>query len=251
MHDVNLEPLRAVRLKDAFLERFERLILSGELAPGDRLPPERDLAVRLGVSRPVVHEALLELESRGLVTVIPRVGTRINDFRREGSLALLESVFRHRNGPWEASLLRDTLELRRVIEVEAARQAARNRGDADVRTLHGIVEREASCPPRDVATLVALDFALHHEIAMASGNRAYPMVLKSFEPAYVGLGTRFYRDEAVVPIVHAAHRDLVVAITARDPDGAVAVMDALLAHGAAHLLGQGSDAATAAARRQP
>ncbi|HOI11649.1 MAG TPA: winged helix-turn-helix domain-containing protein, partial [Myxococcota bacterium] len=63
MHDVNLEPLRAVRLKDAFLERFERLILSGELAPGDRLPPERDLAVRLGVSRPVVHEALLELES--------------------------------------------------------------------------------------------------------------------------------------------------------------------------------------------
>lgn len=251
MNDVNLEPLRAVRLKDAFLERFERLILSGELAPGDRLPPERDLAVRLGVSRPVVHEALLELEARGLVTVIPRVGTRINDFRREGSLALLESLFRHRGGPWETVLLRDTLALRRVVEVECARLAAGNRSDADVRTLHGILEREEACPPRDVASLVALDFELHHEVAMASGNRAFPMVLKSFEPAYIGLGTQFYRDAAVVAAAHGAHRDLVVAIAARDAEGAAAVMDALLAHGASYLLGQASDAASVGTRRQP
>lgn len=251
MHDVNLEPLRAVRLKDAFLERFERLILSGELAPGDRLPPERDLAVRLGVSRPVVHEALLELEARGLVTVLPRQGTRVNDFRREGSLALLESVFRHRNGAWEAGLLRDTLALRRVIETEAARQAAENRGDTDVRTLHAVLEREDACAPRDVATLVALDFELHHEVAMASGNRVYPMLLKSFEPTYVGLGTRFFRDEGVVARVHGTHRELVLAIAARDVETAGAVMGALLDHGAAHLLAREPHSATPGKRRHP
>ncbi|MBW2258334.1 MAG: FadR family transcriptional regulator, partial [Deltaproteobacteria bacterium] len=93
--DQVLEPLRATRLTDLFIERFEELILSGRLSIGQKLPSERELARQLAVSRPVVHDGLVELSARGLVTIQPRVGTVVNDYRREGSLALLTSLMRH------------------------------------------------------------------------------------------------------------------------------------------------------------
>ena len=60
-------PPRRQRLSDSITEQIERLIVDGELIPGDALPSERDLAKQLGVSRPSLREALLLLESRGLV----------------------------------------------------------------------------------------------------------------------------------------------------------------------------------------
>jgi GntR family transcriptional repressor for pyruvate dehydrogenase complex len=69
-----LEPLAAVSLKDEFIRRFEGLILSGRLAIGEQMPPERTLALQLGVSRSVVHEGLLELATRGLVSMPPVMG---------------------------------------------------------------------------------------------------------------------------------------------------------------------------------
>ena len=83
-----LQPLRTASLKEAFIERLEELILSGEVSIGEKLPSERALAEKLGVSRPVVHEGLVELAARGLVTLKPRVGAEVNDYRRQGSLAL-------------------------------------------------------------------------------------------------------------------------------------------------------------------
>ena len=52
----SLEPLRVSNLKDACVQRLEGLILSSELKAGERLPSERDLALRLNISRPVLHE---------------------------------------------------------------------------------------------------------------------------------------------------------------------------------------------------
>ena len=63
--ETQLEPPGAVSLKREFIQRFEGLILSGQLAIGQRLPPEREIASQLSVSRPVVHEGLLELVARG------------------------------------------------------------------------------------------------------------------------------------------------------------------------------------------
>ena len=93
-----LKPLKAESLKEVFISRFEDLILTGKLAIGQRLPPERELAVQLGVSRPVVHEGLLDLSVKGLVTMKPRAGTVVNDYRKEGSLFMLESIFNFRGG---------------------------------------------------------------------------------------------------------------------------------------------------------
>ena len=122
-----LKPIRTESLKEVFINRFEELILSGKISVGQRLPSERELAVQLGVSRPVVHEGLLDLAAKGLVTMIPRVGTIVNDFRKEGSLSLLTSLVNYHQGGLEPHLLGSLLEMRQLFEVESARLAAHHR----------------------------------------------------------------------------------------------------------------------------
>ena len=125
-----LAPLQSPSLKDVFIERFEELILSGQLKIGQKLPSERELALRLGVSRPVVHKGLVDLEAKGLVTLMPRVGAVVNDYRREGSLALLNSLVTYQKGRLGPDLQTSLLDVRRLFEVETARLAARHREDA-------------------------------------------------------------------------------------------------------------------------
>lgn len=74
-----MEPIQVQSLKAACVQRLEELILSGEWQIGMRLPSERDLAAHLNISRPVLHETLVDLAAKGLVTIEPRRGVFIND----------------------------------------------------------------------------------------------------------------------------------------------------------------------------
>ncbi len=230
-----LTPLRAPSLKEVFVDRFERLILSGELAIGQRLPSERELAAQLGVSRPVVHEGLAELAARGLVTLRPRVGCTVNDYRTEGSLALLTSLINYRDGQLDPSLLRGMLDLRRLLEVETARLAALHRNDGDLAELERIVTREEAAAAGADEDVVSLDFAFHHRVALACGNPIYPLFLRSCEPAYTTLTGRFFELPRVRTVVAGYHRELLDLFTARDAEGAAGTMERMLEHGEAVL----------------
>ncbi|MBS7528650.1 GntR family transcriptional regulator [Fusibacter paucivorans] len=81
-------------LMDAHLEEiFIRKIINGEYAAETYLPPERTLATMYEVSRPVVHRAMIRLEGKGLITIMPRKGIRVNDFKRNAKLSTLQSIF--------------------------------------------------------------------------------------------------------------------------------------------------------------
>jgi len=228
-----LKPLRSVSLKEVFVERLEDLILSGKLPIGAKLPPERTLAAKLGVSRPVVHAGLLELAATGLVSIKPRVGAVVNDYRREGSLALIGSLVNHAQGEFDPSLLCGLLSLRRLLQTEVAGLAASNRSEEDLAELRDVVDREAFVDADDIDAVVDLDFSFHHVLALASGNPIYPMLVKSFEPADKNLASRFFMDSALVPGVFDRHAEIVTAVADRDAERAVAVM--------ADLLDEGSD----------
>jgi DNA-binding FadR family transcriptional regulator len=187
-----LQPLRPASLKDALVERLEELILSGHVSIGDKLPSERVLALQLGVSRPVVHEGLVELAARGLVTLKPRVGAQVNDYRRQGSLALLNSLISYRQGALDPALLEGLLSLRRLLESETARLAARNRTRDDLHELEQVLAREQKVDPRNIDALVDVDFDFHHRVALASGNPIYPMFINSFELAAKNLAAQFF-----------------------------------------------------------
>jgi DNA-binding FadR family transcriptional regulator len=103
-----LKPIKSESLKDICVARLEELILSAKLPIGQKLPSERELALQLGVSRPVVHEGLVDLAAKGLVTMKPRVGTVVNDYRKEGSLFLLTALVNYHQGQLDPNLLRKT-----------------------------------------------------------------------------------------------------------------------------------------------
>ncbi len=230
-----LAPLQSPSLKDVFIERFEKLILSGQFKIGQKLPSERELALRLGVSRPVVHNGLVDLEAKGLITLMPRVGAVVNDYRREGSLALLNSLVAYQQGRLETDLQESLLDTRRLFEVENARLAALHRETEHLNALEEVIAREARAPGHDVTRLTALDFEFHHLLALASGNRIYPLLLNSFKQVYINLAAQFFEEPAVVKTVHTFHREMLSNIRNRDPAAAMAVMERLLTHGAEHL----------------
>jgi len=232
-----LEPLATTSLKREFIRRFEGLILAGQLAIGQRLPPEREIATHLGVSRQVVHEGLLELSARGLVTIRPRHGAVVSDYRTQGSVTMLASLLAYQQGELDPSLAAGLTDMRLLFETETTRRAAMNRTDEQLIQLNLLVEREKAAPEGDVATVTGLDFQVHHLVALASGNPVYAMLMKSFEPAYTNLSSRFFAVPGVARGVFEGHEVLVRLIEQRNADGAVIVMKSLLDQGVEVLLG--------------
>ncbi|MGB5746854.1 MAG: FadR/GntR family transcriptional regulator [Desulfobacterales bacterium] len=230
-----LEPIRTESLKDVFIRRFEDIILSGKFPVGQKLPSERELALQLGVSRPVVHEGLVDLAAKGLVTMIPRVGTLVNDFRTEGSLSILTSLVNYHQGNLEPGLLDSLLEMRLLFEVETARLAALHRDREQLDSLSTLLQKEAMINHHDVEGICELDFDFHHLIALASGNHIYPLLLNSFRHCYANLAGQFFSDPTVVSVVFDFHKKMVKAIKDKDETSAVRIMEQMLNHGAENL----------------
>ncbi|MBN2387895.1 MAG: FadR family transcriptional regulator [Anaerolineales bacterium] len=239
--DVPIAPLKVLSLKEACVARLEALILSGELHIGERLPPERDFALRLGVSRPVLHEALVDLAGKGLVEILPRRGVFVSDYRRDGSLAMLTSLLAHHEGRLDPAFFDSMLAFRLLLEVETVRLAALARTPAQLAGLLDLLAREAAADPSRAALLTELDFDFHLSLAIASANHVYPLILNSFKCVYTSLTGEFFRRYAggqVVAEVFDFHRRLVAAVAARDAADAARLMTATLEHGAAHLKGE-------------
>ena len=232
-----LKPIRTESLKDAFVSRFEKLILSGAFPIGQKLPSERELALQLSVSRPVVHEGLVDLAAKGLVTLIPRVGTMINDYRKEGSLSLLTSLVNYHQGDLEPELFTSLLEMRLLFEVETARLAALHRTQDQLKFFRRLLQQEAAVNRRDTDGICALDFEFHHLVALASGNHIYPLLLNSFKNCYLNLAGQFFSDATVVPEVFAFHEAMVKSLENKDSENSAKIMKRMLNHGAEHLKG--------------
>jgi DNA-binding FadR family transcriptional regulator len=229
-----IEPLQVNSLKSACVARLEGLILSGELKVGERLPAERDLAARLGVSRPVLHEALVDLAAKGLVTINPRRGVVINDFRKSGSMAILSSLLSYHNGELDPRFISSLFSMRLLVETETARLAAIHASAEQLQELQQIVQKELAADRSSISTLVALDFDFHLLVSIASENLAYPLILNSFKTVYTHFTSAFYQKtagSAVVDEVHAWHQHLLAALESRDTQKSAEIMKTLLEHG--------------------
>ena len=231
-----LKPIRTESLKDVFITRFEELILSGTFPVGQKLPSERELALQLGVSRPVVHEGLVDLAAKGLVTLIPRVGTIVNDYRKEGSLSLLTSLVNYHQGDLEPELLTSLLEMRLLFEVETARLTALNRTKEQLQSFYALLREEDHIDNHNTEKVSELDFNFHHLVALSSGNRIYPLLLNSFKHCYINLAGQFFIDPAVVPEVFRFHKQMVTAFEDQDDGAAAQIMRRMLGHGAEQLI---------------
>lgn len=158
--------LQVPRISDAVAASLERRILEGSLKPGDRLPPERELAVELGVSRPSLREAIQKLASKGMVQSRQGGGTYVTD--------RLESTF---FDPWKEmmgshpNLREDLLEFRRMLEGQAAEWAAERATEADLtridQTFTALTDAFVST---DLDLRSKADIAFHQAVGEASHN---------------------------------------------------------------------------------
>ena len=102
----------APSIKELFLSQMEEMILSGELKPGDKLPPERELADTMGISKTVVHEGIRELSRRGFLDVLSRKGVHVADYTSTGNLDTLFAMIRYRGGMPDRKILISLLDTR-------------------------------------------------------------------------------------------------------------------------------------------
>lgn len=154
---------------DMIIQQVRGLITSGQLAPGDRLPPERKLAERLGVSRSHVREALRKLEFYGILRTLPQSGTVVAGIGISALEGLITDVLK-----LEQSDFASLVETRVLLEKQTAYLAAQRRTDEDIETIRqAMLAYENKVRKGDSA--VEEDLIFHLKIAQASKNT----VLKS------------------------------------------------------------------------
>ena len=218
-------PFQAIetqRLYQQVAEQIGALIRRGEFAPGDRLPPERDLARSLGVSRPVVRAAMVALEIAGLVEVRTGSGIYARMPTRGGEAPPLPEA-----GPSPFDLIR----ARRMIEGEIAFSAAETATPDDLDAIAETMAmiEQALAERRD--TLPA-DRLFHVRIAAATGNPVLVSVIEGLwanmmaAPVFRTLRRRTGLTD-YEPSMLADHARIVEALRRRDP---VAARDAMHRH---------------------
>lgn len=226
------QPLWGGSGREAFIKRVEGSIFSGELKCGERLPPEREMAESLGISRPVVHDGLLALEQRRLIEIRPRQGSFVLDYRREGTLELAVSLLRHADGDHIGRLLESMLQFRRLFEIEIAGLAALNRTESDLDELKRLVRKEQhllkSGSLDDPFGFAEIDYRFHLQIALASGNTIYPMLMNSFKEFYLRMLRYFYSSRNPFTPFVVRHQSILSAVASGHCEGARHRMEMLL-----------------------
>jgi DNA-binding FadR family transcriptional regulator len=236
-----IELIKIKSIKDTCVERLEELILSGELSIGERLPSERNFAFQMGVSRPVLHEALVDLDAKGLVQIIPRRGVYVCDYRRSGSLSILSSLLAYHNGKLDFSILQSLIDMRLVVETEAARLAALNRTPEQLAELYKITRCEQGAVINQPQALTESDYLFHLSIAIASGNLIYPLVINSFKGVYTSITGEFFQKYCGTQVVDSViqyHVKLVDALDRQDQESSRRIMMEVLKHGEIFLKGE-------------
>ena len=154
------------KLSQSVVRQIELLLLRGILRPGERLPSERELAEKLGVSRPSLRDAVSELQSRGLLTTRAGAGIYVAELLDSAFSESLVNLFAQHD-----EALFDYISFRRDLEGMAAERAARHGSEMDLKIVDTIYRKmEAAHLKRDPSEEARLDAEFHLSIVEASHN---------------------------------------------------------------------------------
>ncbi len=195
-----------------------RHLLSGAVKPGERLPPERQLATMFGVGRSTVRDALKLLAHHGVLRIRPGDGTYFQD---TPSQLLPQSI------EWGLLLgerqIQDLVEARRYIEVIVARLAAERRNEQTIQALAALLE-EMQEANTDYARFIEADIAFHKLLSEASGNSVFADVLSRIHLLLRVWIQRVFQDAGETAYSYRRHLAIFKAIEAGDADAAEQAM---------------------------
>ena len=218
-------PVAPEKLSHAVVRQIEELILRGILRPGERLPPERDLAERLAVSRPSLRDAISQLQEAGLLAAKPGAGVYVADVLGSAFAPALVALFaRHDEAVF------DYLSFRRDMEGLAAERAARLGSDTDLEVVRTIFAKmEAAHGKRDPEDEAQLDAQFHMAIVEASHNVVMLHMMRSMYELLRG-GVFYnrqvmFKQRTTRTALLDQHRAISEALLARDPAAARAAVE--------------------------
>jgi GntR family transcriptional repressor for pyruvate dehydrogenase complex len=216
------KPISPKKISSQIAEQIRASILAGEFAPGEKLPPERELAEMFGVSRPSVREALNLLASSGLVMSYQGGGTVVMSLMETTAGNPMTELIRSQQ---ERAL--DVIEVRKAIEASTAFYAAQRALPEDIRTMERIVDGlrenlEGLKPSEN------LDANFHLAIAKATHNIVWLHLMQNIFDAMKEFQQSVWRAVYLTGedhhLLYQHHRRIFEAIRNRDPEAARAAM---------------------------
>lgn len=220
------EKIHPEKLSHAVVRQIELLILRGILRPGERLPSERELSERFGVSRPSLREALGQLQDSGLLVARANAGVFVADVLGSAFSPALTLLF----GKHEEAVF-DYIAFRQDMEGLAAERAARHGSDTDLAVVDGIFRRmEVAHEKRNPSDEAALDADFHLAIIEASHNIVMLHMMRAMydllrEGVFYNRQIMFMQRTTRESLLDQ-HRTINTALQARDPSGARAAVEA-------------------------
>ncbi|MEM7115020.1 MAG: FadR/GntR family transcriptional regulator [Chloroflexota bacterium] len=216
-------PLRNGRLYEQIVEQIEQQVIDGTLQAGDKLPPERQLAEKFGVSRTAVREAVKALRQRGLIDVHPGRGTFVTNHTSQALHRSLGLALRIGETDGVASLI----ELRDMLEPPIAAKAALRATPEQIQQLETLVAEmdKVLLVPE---AFIAADFAFHMTLAEATQNVLIPTIMNSIVDLLQEQRQRIYKSGGGQIRAQRHHRVILQAVRERDEKGAYEAMSAHL-----------------------
>lgn len=206
---------------EAVVNYFTEQIRSGTVSPGDKLPSERVLQERFGISRFALREGLARLSALGIIRIVHGKGAFVAETVSSASLGnvLLPALSSH-----PGNSLRDLFEARLLIERELAFRAAERRTEQHLQTLETILDQTAGALA-DPEQFGELDYDFHRTVAAAAGNVFLMKMLDVLTQHMRDFLARHAHSAESRGKALKTHRDIVECIRARDSEGAAVTME--------------------------
>lgn len=220
--DTVFQPIRLERVADKVANQLKQAISQGLLRVGDRLPPERELAEKMGVSRPSVREALQKLEVVGLVQTVHGGGTIVKNITEQEVQTPIEAVIGR-----DKEKVVELAEVRACLETWAAKQAASVRTEEELEMIHKLLEMME----RDLESgriQSETDVKFHTAIAAAAHNTIFLHLMQSIYQL-IEYSIKHHREEIFLTLedqkaIYRHHLSVFKAIKDQDPLAASTAM---------------------------
>jgi GntR family negative regulator for fad regulon and positive regulator of fabA len=198
-------------------------ILGGQFPIAATLPAERELAARLGVTRPTLREALQRLARDGWLEIRQGKSTRVRDYWQEGSLGVLGTLARRASALPE-DFVPNLLEVRLALAPAYTRRAVERQAEG----VAAVLEDYAGLADEPTA-FAAYDWRLHHRLTVLSGNPIFTLILNGFAELYLPMAEVYFRTNLARVSSRAFYAGLLAAAQQGDADTAEAISRRVMA----------------------
>ena len=214
---MGFEKINTLSVREAFVREIENKILSGELKPGDKLPPARELCKIMGVSLTVVNAGVSELASKGFVEVKPRHGTYVADYIANGNTETFFAIIRYNGGKINAHEFRSFTESRVALDPLIAELVIKRASDEEIASLCEILDAVKTAGDVREACRLITDF--YHKMYIISQNSFCALLYNSTVMPQRGMYEMFIAKNGVQVVIDNMQAELDCLI-ARDIEGA-------------------------------